>query len=145
MSHKFEGGCAHIRTHSEHDPIDNHICHCSVCKSVTGESSTHVVFFNHDDLVVENLDLVKRQPFNANNPDGPLVLATCGECGAPIMLGDKLGRIRAIVPSLMGYDASFPAATYHAYFDPAAGVSKPDDALPVHEALRPDFVWPSPS
>lgn len=144
MSHKHEGGCAHIRTYSDHDPIDNHICHCSVCKSVTGQPTTHVVFFNHDDLVVENLDLVKRQPFNVNNPDGPLVLATCGECGAPVFVGDKLGRIRGLVPNLMGY-ASFPAASYHAFYDPATGVPKPDDGLPVHEGLRPDFVWPLPS
>jgi hypothetical protein len=50
-----------------------------------------------------------------------------------------------IVPNVMGYDASFPAASYHAFYDPATGVAKPDDGRPVHAALRPDFVWPSPS
>jgi hypothetical protein len=32
-------------------------------------------------------------------------------------------------------------ATYHAFFDPKTGVKKPTD-MPVHEGLRPDFVWP---
>ncbi len=89
MSHKYSGGCDHIKTHSEHDPIDNHTCHCSVCKSVTGQATTHVAFFNHADVAVNNEAGLKRQPFNANNPDGPLELCTCGECGTPIMLNDK--------------------------------------------------------
>lgn len=143
MSNKYEGGCAHIHTHSNNDPIDNHTCHCSVCKNVTGQPSTHVVFFNHGDLVVDNLAGLNRQPFNANNPDGPLELCTCSECGAPIMLDDKERRIRVIVPNLMGYDTEKLPATYHAFFDPAAGAAKPDDERPVYEALRPDFVWPS--
>jgi len=33
------------------EPIDNHECHCNVCKSVTGQHTTHVVFFNHGDLL----------------------------------------------------------------------------------------------
>jgi len=41
---KYEGGCEHIRTSSESEPIDNHTCHCSVCKRVTGQETTHVVF-----------------------------------------------------------------------------------------------------
>ena len=109
MSHKFEGGCEHIHTHSDNDPIDNHTCHCSVCKGVTGQPTTHVVFFKHGDVVVDNINGLKRQPFNAKNPDGPLELCTCAQCGTPIMLNDKQGRIRVIVPNLMGYDASFPA------------------------------------
>jgi len=44
MSHKYSGGCEHIHTHSESDPIDNHTCLCSVCKGVTGQDTTHVVF-----------------------------------------------------------------------------------------------------
>jgi hypothetical protein len=32
---------------------------------------------------------------------------------------------------------------YHAFFDPAAGVAKPEDGRPVYEALRPDFAWPA--
>lgn len=141
---KFSGGCEHIKTHSDNDPIDNHTCHCSVCKSVTTQPTTHVVFFNHGDIVVSNPDALKRQPFNANNPDGPLELCTCGTCGTPIMLDDKEKRVRAIVPNLMGYNADDLAATYHAFFDPAAGVAKPDDGRPVYEGLRPDFVWPTP-
>ncbi|UQG62251.1 GFA family protein [Marinobacter sp. M3C] len=145
MTHKYSGGCDHIHTHSEQDPIDNHTCHCSVCKSVTGQPMTHVVFFNHEDVAVDNEAGLNRQPFNANNPDGPLELCTCGECGTPIMLNDKQNRIRAIVPNLMGFDAAFPAASYHAFFDPAAGVAKPEDGRPVFEGLRPDFVWPEGS
>ena len=72
MSHKYTGGCDHIHTHSDNEPIDNHVCHCSVCKSVTGQETTHVVFFDHRDLKVDNEDGLKRQPFNAQNPDGPL-------------------------------------------------------------------------
>ncbi len=145
MSHKYSGGCDHVHTHADHDPIDNHTCHCSVCKSVTGQPTTHVAFFNHDDVEVDNLDGLNRQPFNANNPDGPLELCTCKDCGTPIMLDDKQNRIRVIVPNLMGYADSFPDTTYHAFYDPATGVARPNDGKPVHEALRPDFVWPQGS
>ena len=48
---KYAGGCEHVHTQSDNDPIDNHTCHCSVCKRVTGQDTTHVVFFNHDDLI----------------------------------------------------------------------------------------------
>jgi hypothetical protein len=142
MSHKYTGGCDHCHTHSDNDPIDNHTCHCSVCHSVTGQDSTHVVFFNHGDLAVDNMDGLNRQPFNVENPEGPLELCTCTECGTPIMLDDKEGRIRAIVPNLMGYDAESLPATYHAFFDASSGKVTPDDGRPVYEALRPDFVWP---
>lgn len=145
MAHRYAGGCSHIHTHSDHDPIDNHTCHCSVCKAVTGQPTTHVAFFKHGDVVVDNEAGLKRQPFNARNPGGPLELCTCTECGAPIMLDDKLGRIRAIVPNLMGFGASISAAAYHAFYDPATGVPRPTDGRPVYEALRPDFVWPDPS
>ena len=145
MPTKFAGGCEHIHTHSDHDPIDNHTCHCSVCKAVTSQPTTHVAFFKHRDLVVDNEAGLKRQPFNAKNPDGPLELCTCAKCGAPVMLDDKMKRIRVIVPNLMGYDTSFPSAAYHAFYDPATGVPKPDDGRPVHGGLRSDFVWPQPS
>lgn len=143
MSHKYAGGCDHVHTHSDKDPIDNHTCHCSVCKGVTGQDSTHVVFFNHGDLAVDKIDGLKRQPFNAKNPDGPLELCTCKECGAPVMLDDKQKRIRAVVPNLMGFDSKSMPATYHAFFDPKAGYSAPKDGRPVYEGLRPDFVWPA--
>lgn len=145
MSHKYAGGCDHISTHSDSDPIDNHTCHCSVCKRVTGQASTHVVFFKHDDLEVDDEESLKRQPFNDQNPGGPLELCTCATCGTPIMLDDKQGRIRVIVPNLMGYDASALPATYHAFFDPAKGGPKPSDGRPVYSGLRPEFVWPTPS
>ena len=143
MSNKYAGGCDHIHTHSNNDPIDIHTCHCSVCKGVTGQDTTHVVFFNHGDLEVDNLDGLKRQPFNAKNPDGPLELCTCSDCGTPIMLDDKEGRIRVIVPNLMGYDSEGLPATYHAFYDESAGAPAPDDGRPVYEGLRPDFVWPA--
>ena len=140
---KYSGGCEHVHTGSDKAPIDNHTCHCSVCKGVTGQPTTHVVFFNYKDLSVDNVKGLKRQPFNAKNPNGPLELCTCGKCGKPIMLDDKQKRIRVIVPNLMGYDAAKLPATYHAFFDPAAGVPKPKDGRPVYEGLRPDFVWPA--
>jgi len=145
MSHKYSGGCDHIHTHSDNDAIDIHICHCSVCKSVTSQDTTHVVFFNHGDVVVDNLEGLNRQPFNSQNPDGPLELCTCATCGTPIMLDDKQSRIRAIVPNLMGYDSESLPATYHAFYDPASGAPKPSDGRPVYEGLRPDFVWPEPA
>ena len=145
MSGTYSGGCDHVHTSSNSDPIDNHTCHCSVCKGVTGQDSTHVVFFNHSDLKVDNLDGLNRQPFNGQNPDGPLELCTCATCDQPIMLDDKERRIRAIVPNLMGYDPQSLPATYHAFYDPATGAPTPDDGRPVHEALRPDFVWPAPA
>ncbi|MBY8977663.1 GFA family protein [Rhodobacteraceae bacterium NNCM2] len=147
MSHKYSGGCGcgSLHTHSDAEPIDKHTCHCSVCKNVTGQDTTHVVFFKHGDLKVEGSSGIKRQPFNAKNPDGPLELCTCAECGAPIMLDDKQGRIRAIVPNLMGYAAEGLAATYHAFYDPATGVPRPSDGRPVYEGLRPEFAWPAPS
>lgn len=145
MSHKYSGGCDHIHTHADNDPIDNHICHCSVCKRVTGQDSTHVVFFNHGDVQLENGGKMNRKPFNDQNPDGPLELCTCAKCGSPIMLDDKQGRIRVIVPNLMGYDASSLPATYHAFFDTSSGTARPDDGRPVFDSLRPDFVWPAPA
>jgi hypothetical protein len=145
MSYKYSGGCDHIHTHSNNEPIDNHTCHCSVCKGVTGQDTTHVVFFNHADLEVDNIDGLNCQPFNANNPDGPLDLCTCASCGTPILLDDKQKRIRVIVPNLMGYDSDSLPATYHAFYDPATGVEPPSDGRPVHAELRPDFVWPNPA
>ena len=145
MSNKYAGGCDHIHTNSDNDPIDNHTCHCSVCKGVTGQDTTHIVVFNHGDLKVDNLDGLNRQPFNAQNPDGPLELCTCSDCGTPIMLDDKQKRIRLIVPNLMGYDSENLPATYHAYYDASAGAAAPDDGRPVYDSLHPDFVLPEPA
>lgn len=145
MSHKYAGGCEHVHTHADRDPIDNHICHCSVCRRVTGQDSTHVVFFRYGDLELEEPGGLKRQPFNPQNPDGPLELCTCARCGAAIMLDDKQHRIRAIVPNLMGFDAGKLPATYHAFFDASAEAARPGDGRPVYEGLRPDFAWPAPA
>ena len=60
MAHKHAGGCAHHQTYSDTEPIDNHTCHCSVCKSVTGQPTTHVVFFKHSDLAVAGASSLKR-------------------------------------------------------------------------------------
>jgi len=45
----------------------------------------------------------------------------------------------------MGYDPASLPATYHAFYDPAAGAPAPSDGRPVHEGLRPEFAWPTPS
>ena len=142
MSHKYSGGCAHISTHSDKAPIDNHTCHCSVCKRVTGQDTTHVVFFGHADLGVDNVGGLNRQPFNAQNPNGPLDLCTCSSCGKPIMLDDKQGRIRAIVPNLMGYNPASLPATYHAFYDPATGAPAPSDGRPSTPRFVPNSAWP---
>jgi hypothetical protein len=101
------------------------------------------VFFHYNDLQVDNLAGLKRQPFNSQNPNGPIELCTCEKCGKPIMLEDKQKRIRVIVPNLMGYDGKNLSATYHAFYDPATGVPKPTDGRPVYPGLRPEFVWPA--
>ncbi|POP54493.1 GFA family protein [Zhongshania marina] len=143
MDGNFTGGCEHVSTFCRAEPIDSHICHCSVCKTVTGQSSTHVVFFKFNDVDVKNQDKLVRQPFNVNNPNGPLELCVCSVCSSPIMLDDKESRIRVIVPNLMGHDPISMPATYHAFFDPSKGGSLPDDGRPVYDALRPDFTWPA--
>ena len=145
MAHKHSGGCKHVHTHSDAEPIDNHTSHCSVCKRVTGQPTTHVVFFKHGDLKVDNEKGLNRMPFNDQNPNGPLELCVCADCGTPIMLDDKQHRIRVNVPNLMGYDEKSLPATYHAFYDPATGVPKPNDGRPVYEGLRPEFVWPKGS
>ena len=40
MAAKYAGGCAHVHVTSAAEPIDNHECHCNVCKAVTGQHST---------------------------------------------------------------------------------------------------------
>lgn len=141
----YRGGCAHVHTHATAEPVDNHVCHCNVCKAVTGQQTTHVAFFNWGDLRVDHPELLNRQPFNKENPNGPLELCTCRTCGAAIMLDDKQKRIRVAVPNIMGYAASFPAASYHAFWDTSKGYPKPSDGRPVYEGLRPEFKWPQPA
>src|SRR3546814_3760682 len=73
------------------------------CALVTGVQTCALPIFKHGDVKVDNPDGMKRQPFNDQNPNGPLELCTCATCGSPIMLDDKQHRIRVIVPNLMGY------------------------------------------
>lgn len=61
------------------------------------------------------------------------------------MLDDKEKRIRVAVPNLMGYEATFPEATYHAFYDITKGYSRPDDGRPVYAAFRPEFSMPQPA
>ncbi len=78
-----------------------------------------------------------------DNPNGPLEICLCTDCGAVLMLDDKQKRIRVAVPNVMGYDdAAFPKATYHAFWDETKGYPSPKDGRPVYASLRPDFVWP---
>lgn len=142
MAAPYSGGCDHVHVTVSGEPIDNHVCHCNVCKSVTGQHTTHVVFFNHGDVVADHPEKMKRMPFNADNPDGPLELCVCEDCGTPLMLDDKESRIRVGVPNLMGFGFSLPEADYHAFYDDSKGYPKPADGRPVYEGLRPDFVWP---
>ena len=92
---KYAGGCAHVHVTIDAEPIDNHECHCNVCKSVTGQHTTHVAFFNYGDLKADHPEKMKRVPFNANNPDGPLEICLCTDCGAVLMLDDRQKRIRS--------------------------------------------------
>ena len=89
----YKGGCAHVHV-TRRDPIDNHECHCNVCKAVTGQHTTHVAFFNYGDVKVDHPEKIKRVPFNKDNPGGPLEICLCTECGAVLMLDDKQKRIR---------------------------------------------------
>lgn len=144
MTTHYAGGCQHVHVTASAEPIDNHECHCNVCKSVTGQQHTHVVFFNHGDIKVDHPEKIKRSPFNAQNPDGPLEICQCKDCDAVLMLDDKQGRIRVAVPNVMGYDdAKFLKATYHAFWDETKGYAKPHDGRPVYAGLQPSFTWPA--
>ena len=143
MAAKYAGGCAHVHVTSAAEPIDNHECHCNVCKAVTGQHSTHVAFFNYSDLKADHPEKMKRVPFNAQNPNGPLEICLCTDCGAVLMLDDKQHRIRVAVPNVMGYHDSFPAPSYHAFWDETKGYAKPSDSRPVFGGLQPSFVWPA--
>lgn len=134
--------CDHIHTHAHAEPTDNHACHRSFCKRVTSPPATHVVFFRHGDVDIDNLDGLNRQPLNDQNPDGPLELCICATCGKPIMLDDKERRTGVIVSHLIGHDAASLPATCHALYDPATDVPRSTDSQPAHEGLRPDFVRP---
>jgi hypothetical protein len=140
----YKAGCDHVHVTIDAEPIDNHECHCNVCKTVTGQHTTHVAFFNHGDVKVDHPEKIKRVPFNKDNPGGPLEICLCSDCNAVLMLDDKQKRIRVGVPNVMGYDvAGFPKATYHAFWDESKGYAKPSDGRPVYAGLRPDFVWPA--
>ena len=144
MTTHYAGGCQHVHVTATAEPIDNHECHCNVCKSVTKQQHTHVAFFNYGDVQVDHPEKINRVPFNAQNPDGPLEICVCADCGAALMLDDKQHRIRVAVPNIMGYDdAKFPKATYHAFWDETKGYASPTDGRPVYSGLRPEFHWPA--
>ena len=84
MTAKYAGGCQHVHVTASAEPIDNHECHCNVCKSVTKQHTTHVAFFKYADLNVDHPEKIKRVPFNANNPNGPLEICVCSDCGAAL-------------------------------------------------------------
>jgi len=97
-------------------------------------------------MKVDHPEKMNRVPFNKDNPNGPLEICLCGECNAVLMLDDKQKRVRVGVPNVMGYDvATFPKATYHAFWDTSKGYPAPTDGRPVYEGLRPDFIWPKPA
>lgn len=89
---------------------------------------------------------VKRVPFDAQNPNGPLEICLCTDCGAVLMLDDRQKRIRVAVPNIMGHDdALFPKATCHVFRDGTKGYARPCDRRPVHDSLQPSFHWPAPA
>jgi hypothetical protein len=53
---------------------------------------------------VDHPENVKRVPFDAQNPNGPLEICLCTDCGAVLMLDDRQKRIRVAVPNIMGHD-----------------------------------------
>ena len=145
MVNTYSGGCDHIRSHSDKQPFNIHICHCSVCKRAIGQDITHLALFKHDDLIIENVRDLKIEPFNDQNLDGPLLMCSCIDCGRLIMIDDKEKRVHAIVPNLMRYDATNFPATYHAFYDPVDNSPKLIDGLPHYESFPPDFALPDPA
>jgi hypothetical protein len=144
MTTHYAGGCPHVHVTATAEPINNHECHCNVCKSVTQQQHTHVAHFNHGDVQVDHPEKINRVPFNAQKPDGPPGICVCADCGAALMLDDKQHRIRVAVPIVMGYDdATFPKATYHAFWDETKGYPALHDGSPVYSGLRPEFHWPA--
>jgi hypothetical protein len=117
MAHKYAGGCDHVKTHSDRDPIDNHTCHCSVCKGVTGQATTHVVFFNYHDPVVplsqEDIEFYRYHPLLLN----AAFLGNLSEEDRDILgFGDKTNYRPA-------FERSSPAKTLHRTFSRIYDVS----------------------
>ena len=139
---KYSGGCEHVHTTSDKDPIDNHTCHCSVCKRVTGQATTHVAFFNHGDLKVDNMAGLKRQPFNDQNREGParaLHVREVRQADHARRQAEAHSRHRA---ELDGSRENSERDLSRVLRREDGRVKKPSDGRPVHEGLRPDFVWP---
>jgi hypothetical protein len=99
MAHKFSGGRirVHVHSHSDRNPIGNHICHCAACKGMTGQPTTHVAFFRHGNWLPTGPMRGRVSRSTPKNPDGPLELCASVDRGAPITPDDKQGRIRVIV------------------------------------------------
>src|SRR3546814_18093527 len=77
MPHKYAGGCAHVHTHSDAEPPDNHTCHCSVCKRVTGQDSHNVAVFKHGDVKGAKPNDLTRHTFTNQNTTNTMNLTTC--------------------------------------------------------------------
>jgi hypothetical protein len=146
MTTHYAGGCQHVHVTATAEPIDNHECHCNVCKSVTGQQTTHVAFFNHGDIQVDHPEKIKRVPFNKpRTRTARWKSASASRLRRGADAGRQAGRIRVAVPNIMGYDdAKFPKATYHAFWDETKGYPAPTDGRPGLRRLQPSFVWPQP-
>ena len=69
-----------------------------------------------------------------------------------LCIGGQVGRFNTLITQAdanglvqIDFDPAVLPATYHAFYDPAAGAPRPSDGRPVYEGLRPDFVWPKGS
>ena len=73
MTTHYAGGCAHVRVTASAEPIDNHECHCNVCKGVTGQQHTHVAFFNHKDIQVDHPEKINKRLVEYRTQTAPLL------------------------------------------------------------------------
>ena len=125
----FNGVYEHITINSSINPIENHTCHFSVCKRLTEQPNTHVAFFNQGYLVVDKPQSLNRQPINDESPHGTLEFYTCAHCESSILLDDKLGPIRALVPNNMALKKTFlPPHITHFMMLPLAFLGQMTDA-----------------
>ena len=55
---------------------------------------------------------------------------------------DSKVSILPVIPHIVGGQRRDASERHADVYDPATGVPKPADGLPVYEGLRPDFTWP---
>ena len=75
-------------------------------------------------------------------------IAGCKRRAAGVAAGRPQLDVKSAIQlsgNLMGYEVSFPDATYHAFYDDTRGYPKPDDGRPVYEGFRPEFTMPQPA